>query len=173
MIGGKNVTLQLLESEDEIEKIYTIYNNLQERAQTDHTEIYTVNNILKRYRENGLWSKDTGILKIVTKEQKLVGTISFSKKSEFELALGYRIFKTEDRNKGYMTEALTLFSSYLFQTVPCKTRLALYTAEDNIPSRKLAERCGYTLEGTLRNAYFYRGNICNWMIYSILREEIE
>lgn len=172
MLEGQKVNLQLIESEDDIQKIYSTYNNLRERTQTDHTEIYAVNNILKRYRENGLWSKDSGMLKIVTKEQKLVGTISFSRKSEFELALGYRIFKTEDRNQGYMTEVLTLFSSYLFQTIPLITRLALYTAENNIPSRKLAERCGYTLEGSLRNAYFYRGKICNWMIYSILREEI-
>lgn len=172
MIIGKKVTLKQLGSEGDIQEIYKIYNNLEERSLTDHTEIYAVNNLLIRFRENGLWSKDAGMLKIVTNSGELIGTISFNRKSEFELTLGYRVLKTESRNRGYMTEALTLFSSYLFQTIPLITRLALYTAEDNIASRKLAEKCGYTLEGTLRNAYFYRGKICNWVLYSILREEL-
>ncbi len=71
-----------------------------------------------------------------------------------------------------MTEALNLFSKYLFETVPLITRLSLYTAENNSPSRKLAEKCGYTLEGILRDAYFYRGKMFNWAIYSILRSEV-
>ena len=70
-----------------------------------------------------------------------------------------------------MTKSLRLFSSYLFETIPLITRLSLFTAENNISSRKLAEKCGYKQEGILRDAYFYRGNICNWVIYSLLRDE--
>ena len=63
------------------------------------------------------------------------------------------------------------FSAYLFATIPCITRLKILTAVDNIGSRKLAEKCGYIQEGIMRNAYFYRRNLCDWVIYAMLREE--
>lgn len=103
---------------------------------------------------------------------EIIGDISFSKTTDFELNIGYRLFENKNRKKGYMTQALKLFSKYLYSTIPSVTRLSLYTAEDNIPSRKLAEKCGFVQEGILRNAYFYRGKICNWIIYSLLREDV-
>ncbi len=172
MITGKSINLSLIKSESEIIKINDIYNILEERSLTDHTEIYSKVKIMQSFNENGLWSSNSGSLLITTKEDKIIGLISFNRKTEFELSIGYRIYNTHDRKKGYMTEGLNLFTAYLFKTIPLITRLSLYTAENNIASRKLAEKCGYTQEGLLRNAYFYRGDICNWIIYSVLREEV-
>ncbi len=106
-----------------------------------------------------------------TNEGEIVGTISFVRTTDFELEIGYRICKHEHRRKGFMSEALSLFSAYLFETFPHVTRLAIKTALNNVGSRKLAEKCGYKQEGVFRNAYFYRGSICDFVIYSLLREE--
>ncbi len=51
--------------------------------------------------------------------------------------------------------------------------LSQETAENNIASCKLAEKCGFKREGVLRNAYFYRGSICNWVVYSLLKDEVK
>lgn len=172
MITGEKVKLRLFQSEEDL--LYSInnFNDLDERGGMDHTELYSPIERMKQFKESGLWTRNNGTLLITTMDGKVVGSISFGRKSEFELSIGYRIIKEEDRNRGYMTEALKLFSSYLFETTPLITRLSLYTAEDNHSSRRLAEKCGYVQEGILRNAYFYRGRVCNWVIYSILRGEI-
>lgn len=171
MINGKKENLRFFESEEEVESYFQHYNNLEERALTDHTEISSPLKKVKSFNENGWWSKDSGCLAVTTKDGKIVGSIIFSRKTEMELSIGYRLLKTKDRNNGYMGEALGLFSKYLFETIPLFTRLTIFTPEDNTPSRKMAEKCGYKLEGILRNAYFYRGKICNWTLYSLLREE--
>lgn len=50
---------------------------------------------------------------------------------------------------GFMTEAVNALTQYAFQELNVK-RIAITCAKDNIRSQKLAERLGYTLEGTLR-----------------------
>ncbi|MCH4886205.1 GNAT family N-acetyltransferase [Acidaminobacter sp. JC074] len=173
MIKGSLVTLRMYRSFDEVVEVFDAFNTMEIRAITDHTELYHPNNLRGDFEKNGLWSKDKGTLLIVNHQDEKLGTISFSRSTEQEVQIGYRIYAGKDRNKGYMTQALRLFSSYLFETIPFITRLSLLTAEDNVPSRKLAEKCGYRQEGMLRNAYFYRGKICNWVIYGLLREEVE
>jgi ribosomal-protein-alanine N-acetyltransferase len=63
-----------------------------------------------------------------------------------------------------MSEALPLFSAYLFATIPHVTRLVLLTAADNAASRRLAQKCGYVQEGVLRQANFYRGRLVDWVL---------
>ena len=173
MIKGQKIMLRLYRSFDEVNRVLGSFNNLETRALTDHTELYQPQQLRTEFEQNGLWSKDKGTLVITNSDDEIIGTISFRRTTEQELSIGYRVYSNKHRGKGYMTEALTLFSSYLFLTIPFITRLSLLTAEENIPSRKLAEKCGYTQEGILRQAYFYRGNICNWVVYSILRDEIK
>lgn len=173
MLKGKNVQLSLIDSEEELFHINKLSNNLEERSIYDHTEIFSDITRLETYKRDGLWSNTAGILKITIEENNIIGIISFKKTTDLELSLGYRIFKNDDRNHGYMTEALSLFSVYLFTTIPSITRLALLTAEDNSASRRLAKKCHFQNEGILREAYFYRGKICNWALYSLLRSEIK
>ncbi len=171
MITGKKINLRLFRDEQDVLIRIEKYNDLSNRAITDHTEIYNSNTNMKKFQETGFWGKDNGCLLVTTKKDEIVGSISFSRTTDFELGIGYRMYDNKYRNKGFMSEALTLFSAYLFETVPHITRLMIITADDNTPSRKLAEKCGYTQEGVHRKAYFYRGKICDWIQYSMLREE--
>ena len=180
MLSGDKINLRLFRDEADVRAVYDAYNDLAERASTDHTEIYPINGRIKKFRETGFWTSTEGQLVITTKvdeivgptnEGAIVGSISFVRTTDFELEIGYRIYKREHRGKGYMSEALRLFSTYLFETFPHITRLAIKTAANNVGSRKLAEKCGFTQEGVLRRAYFYRGEICDFVIYGLLREE--
>ena len=171
MITGKTITLRMFRSEEEVLTVYNDYNSLSERDINDHTEIYHPNRQIAKFRETGFWSDQKGELLITDKEDSIVGSISFEKTSDLTLEIGYRIYRSENRKKGFMSEALPLFSAYLFKTIPHITRLEVRTASDNSKSRKLLERCGYKQEGILRKAYFYRGRITDFVIYSLLREE--
>ncbi len=52
--------------------------------------------------------------------------------------------------QGVITEAVTALSQLAFGLLAV-ARLELITDEDNRASRRVAERCGFTLEGVLRN----------------------
>lgn len=173
MITGNKVILRLFREEAEVCDYITRYNDLNERSELDHSEIYSVHKNMDLFRKNGLWGTTHGTLLITTIDGEMIGSINFVKTTDFELSIGYRIFSTAFRGKGYASEALSLFSTYLFDCKPGITRLAILTAEDNLPSRKLAEKCNYKQEGILRDAYFYRGKMCNWVLYSLLRSEVE
>jgi RimJ/RimL family protein N-acetyltransferase len=69
-----------------------------------------------------------------------------------------------------MTEALRLFSAYMFSAKPI-ARLQVNCFSENIPSRRTAEKCGYTYEGTMRKAVFCKGKFYNLDLFSIMREE--
>ncbi len=70
-----------------------------------------------------------------------------------------------------MTEALQLFSAYLYTTNSTMQRLTVLIRSDNVGSIKVAEKCGYKHEGTLRNAWVDDGRPYAMEIYSLLRDE--
>ena len=171
MIKGNKVTIKLFETEQEVIEHSKLYNDISERAITDHTEVHPVFSRLDTFKESNFWDDKKGKMMILNEDGIMIGTIGYSRMSEYELNIGYRLLKSEFRGKGYMTEALNLFTSYLFDVKPGLERISLYTASNNIPSQKLAEKCGYTFEGILRNAYFYRGEMYNFHVYSMLKNE--
>lgn len=145
-------------------------NNLSERGAGDHTELKSSAQILKRFREDNFWGEKSGKLLITNKNNEIVGSIGFRQITEFELDIGYRLYHHKNRRQGIMSEALPLFAAYLFATKLIH-RLRLQIAADNVGSRRLAEKSGFTQEGTLRQAYFYRGHFVDFVIYGMLRSE--
>jgi RimJ/RimL family protein N-acetyltransferase len=170
MLHGKTINLRLFKDEAECHNLLALYNNLSERTGTDHTDLKHSQTLLKPFREDGLWGKDRGTLVITDKADNILGDIGFVTVSEFELEIGYRLFQSKSRRRGIISEALPLFTAYLFDTRPI-TRLTLFTSDDNIGSRRVAEKSGYQLEGTKRNAYFFRGRFHDFVMYGLLREE--
>jgi RimJ/RimL family protein N-acetyltransferase len=82
-----------------------------------------------------------------------------------EAELGY-ILAPEARGRGAATEALRQLTDWGFARG--LQRLELRGDADNEASRRVAERCGYTLEGILRSVYFKEGRRSDMFIYSRL-----
>ncbi len=171
MIKGERITLKLFETENEVKEFSSLYNDLSQRAKTDHTELSSLFNRLDSFQDTKFWNAKSGNMMILNKEDEFIGTIGYSRLSEYELNIGYRLLRVEQRGKGYMSEALNMFVNHLFDTVPNLIRLSLHTATSNVPSKGLAEKCGFTYEGTLRQAYFYRGELHDYDVYSLLKKE--
>src|SRR2546422_10617809 len=66
----------------------------------------------------------------------------------------------------------SLCADYLFQSTKMH-RVQLLIAEGNIASERVAEKCGFTYEGTARQAMFTRGRHRDMRIYSLFRHEVE
>ncbi|MGB7603920.1 MAG: GNAT family N-acetyltransferase [Lutisporaceae bacterium] len=171
MIQGKNINLRPVE-QDDLDKIIMLQSDVAQRG--EFLSPHMMNEVMykKDYQETGFWKEDFGVLLITNKEGRLLGDISYFKGVRYMpgFEIGYNIFKSEDRGKGYTSEALKLFSAYLFE-LKIIHRLEVHADMKNIGSRRVAEKCGFTFEGTKREAVFSRGKYCDLAIYSMLSHE--
>jgi RimJ/RimL family protein N-acetyltransferase len=103
----------------------------------------------------------------------MLGHIEFFKTVNYldEFELSYQIYDTEQRGKGVMTEALHMMVQYLFETKQMN-RIRLVIHPENAASRRLAEKCGFTHEGTARGAWYNKGRHNDVEIYSILHNDV-
>ncbi len=171
MIQGKNINLKLIE-QDDLDKIIMLQSDVVQSGEFLPPRMMNGVMYKKDFQETGFWKQDFGILLITNKEGRILGDISFGKGVEYlpGYEIGYTIFKREDRGKGYTSEALKLFSAYLFELKPIH-RLEVHADMENIGSRRVAEKSGFTFEGTKREAVFNRGVYSDLAIYSMLRQE--
>ncbi len=73
------------------------------------------------YDRNGFWTEDAGAAAIVAMEDKrLLGTLQFYRAGPgiHGYEIGYILHDENDRGKGYASEAVRLFSDYLFEVRP-------------------------------------------------------
>jgi len=81
--------------------------------------------------------------------------------------VGYWV-RTTEAGKGYGTEAVLALTDWALGSLKAR-RVELVTDEANYGSRRLAERCGFTLEGVLRNTMQSPdGQIRNSCVYARL-----
>ncbi len=167
MIHGKNITLRLFRETD-LEEYVEMTENIMEGGEYWFGSPPSLKKVRDGFSKNGMWDIGNGTMLIVDKQGNKLGEIFFFKPQEYfeGFEIGYRIFRPLERGKGTMTEALRIFTAFLFGTKPIQ-RLQLMVAEGNIPSWKVAEKCGYTHEGTARKAMFSKGRYLDLRMYSI------
>jgi ribosomal-protein-alanine N-acetyltransferase len=109
---------------------------------------------------------------IVNPSDQVIGlTWSFKSVPYFDaFEIGYRIFDQEDTGKGYASEALKLLCKYLFEAFQVN-RLEVRVAAGNDGSEKVAQKCGFNLEGTHREAAYSKGKLYDMHCYALLRRE--
>ncbi len=88
-----------------------------------------------------------------------------------EVELGY-IVGHWARGRGVATESLRLLTRWAFDELGAQ-RIELIIESANAPSVKVAERCGYVLEGERRSTYLKQGRRVDARIYSRLPSDPE
>ncbi|MDI3407473.1 GNAT family N-acetyltransferase [Streptomyces cavernicola] len=78
----------------------------------------------------------------------------------------------EQRGRGHVTEALRALSHWSF-TRAAIDRLEWRAEVGNMPSRAVAIRAGFTMEGTLRAALLHRGTRRDCWVGSLLPSDLE
>ena len=172
MIKGNLINLRLIKESD-LEELYDLQSDVSEKGPYSDLTLGSKVHLEKKYHEHGMAKKDFCILLITDKQDNIIGMIQHFKGSIYSTGyeLGLVIYKRENRKKGYATEALKLYTSYMFESYPIE-RLELSTSTDNIGAQKVATKCGYIFEGINRKSCFIRGVARDLKKYSILREEV-
>ena len=119
-------------------------------------------------RENmnvGIWERDGG---------RYLGGSGYHdpdwKARKFEL--GYWI-RTSAEGRGYVSEAVKVLTRSAFEQMGAN-RVEIRCDVRNERSRRVAERCGYALDGTLRrDTLTTSGELRDTHVFSMLREEYE
>jgi RimJ/RimL family protein N-acetyltransferase len=130
---------------------------------------------MNRFEKTGFWGKGKGRMLIIENiTGEMVGEISFftSSPNIYGYELGYRIFKRSNRGKGYMSEALRIFSSLLFDWAPILT-IILHIISTNKQSISVAKKCGYKYIGTIPDACYLKGNYYDYDIYVLHRNDAQ
>ncbi len=168
MLEGNSVILRCVKEED-LSRLYMSMNSLRMKGEYLSAELISEHQFRLQFYETSLWSEDRGMLMILHKE-RLVGAIWYEKAPLDALDLHFYTFDKADRNKGYMKEAIMLFSRYLFATKKIE-RIQVSIPDYSQAALKLVQRCKFQFEGIARSAFFHRGSYLDLCIYSMLRSE--
>ncbi len=173
----ENYTIRLIEKSD-LEDYFTLVQKNRERLErffagtVSRTSNKEETRIFLKEIEVGIENKIYFAYVIIdTQSESMVGFIDLKN-------IDWRIPKSEvgffiDRDyagKGITSKALDVLCEYCFTHHGFK-KLFLRTHESNLPSRRVAEKCGFEIEGKLRSDYrTSSGELVDVLYYGKLNE---
>ena len=99
------------------------------------------------------------------------GSLSLNVWAPHHWNVGYWI-SLRYRGRGLATRAVNAATRWAFEERPEISRISLYTLPGNTASQVVAERAGFRREGTLRRWANVRGRDVDWVMFSMVREDI-
>ena len=99
--------------------------------------------------------------------KRVIGSISIWNLNEEEnkAELGFGLHP-DYWSKGYMTEALKVIVNYGFNDMELSS-IEAYTEENNLKSRNLLSRCGFTSLKTIQEEGYFKKQVFNMVVYVI------
>jgi RimJ/RimL family protein N-acetyltransferase len=177
MLVGEKVTLRTMRESD-LERIFEHIHDVRDRGLMGY-RLFSEHGFRKRFEESGFWDLEDekkGIFCITDLDDTLLGFISFWRVSTHmqrpSFEVGCRIFRKDDWGKGYASEATLICTAWLFDTFDIH-RIEALNHTENHGSTRVLEKCGFIHEGVLRKYLFFRGEVVNANIFSLLREECQ
>jgi RimJ/RimL family protein N-acetyltransferase len=171
MLIGKLVTLRPVREAD-LDAMYAAHVDIANRGRFFPRGVVSESVFRRDFAEHGFWQQDEGLLLMRSPDGEISGHIEFFKPVSYwdAFELSYQLYGDRFAGKGYTTEAVQLLTDYLFATKK-QHRIHLVIVPENAASRRIAEKCGYVLEGTVRGAFFNHGRNNDVLLYSLLRDD--
>lgn len=170
MLKGTLCTVRHLLAADLNDYIAKV-NDLPSRGEFFSMQFKSPEAMRREFLQTGLVSDDSELFLIEDLHQNIIGTIThFKSRTPAAREIGYRLFDRQRSGRGYTTEATRLLVNYLFMAYPYH-RLELLMDPFNTGSERIAQKCGFTQEGLMRQAFFINGAMHDVKMYSLLRHE--
>jgi RimJ/RimL family protein N-acetyltransferase len=172
MLQGRLIQLRLVREAD-LDAMYAAHVNITDRGAHFPLGVLSEPAFRREFAEHGFWKPDDGTLLIVTPDTgEIVGHIEFFRAVSYwdGFELSYQLYADSHAGRGYATEAVQLVVDYLF-AVKQRYRIQLVIVPANGASVRVAEKCGFVLEGTVRGAFFNDGQNHDVLLYSLLRTD--
>jgi [ribosomal protein S5]-alanine N-acetyltransferase len=171
MLNGDRITLRPVRETD-LERLYDAHIDIRNRGRFFPLGVTSQPAFRKAFAETGWWEKEEGLMVILTPDGEIAGHIEFFKPVNYwdAFELSYQLYDDRFAGQGFTTEAVQLLSDYLFDAKK-QQRIQLVIVPENAASRRIAEKCGFTLEGTARGAFFNGGRSQDVLIYSLIRDD--
>ena len=171
MLQGRLIELRPVRESD-LDAMYAAHVNIADRGAHFPLGVQSEPAFRREFAENGFWEREAGTLLIFTSDGEIAGHIEFFKPVAYwdAFELSYQLYGDRFAGRGYTTEAVQLIVDYLFATKK-QHRIHLVIVPENTASRRVAEKCGFVLEGTVRGAFFNHGRNHDVLLYSLLRTD--
>jgi [ribosomal protein S5]-alanine N-acetyltransferase len=172
MLQGRLIQLRPVREAD-LDAMYAAHANISDRGPHFPLGVLSEPAFRREFAENGFWQQDEGTLLIVTAEHgELVGHIEFFRAVSYwdAFELSYQLYGERFAGRGYATEAVQLLVDYLFAAKQ-RYRVQLVIVPANVASVRVAEKCGFALEGTVRGAFFNDGQNHDVLLYGLVRPD--
>ena len=171
MLHGSRVTLRPVRAAD-LDELYAAHTDIRTRGHFFPLGVMSESRFRSQFAEHGFWQREEGMLVISTGDGVIAGHIEFFRPVSYWDAweLSYQLYDERHSGHGYVTEAVQLLVDYLFATKH-PSRIQLVIVPGNAASRRIAEKCGFTLEGTARAAFFNSGRSNDVHVYSLTRAD--
>jgi RimJ/RimL family protein N-acetyltransferase len=170
MLEGRLIELRLVR-EGDLDAMYDAHTNIADRGPYFPLGVLSEPAFRREFAEHGFWKPDEGTL-LIHAADEMVGHIEFFRAVSYWDAyeLSYQLYGERFAGRGYTTEAVQLLVDYLFAAKQ-RFRIHLVIVPGNAASERVAEKCGFVLEGTIRGAFFNDGRNHDVLLYSLLRTD--
>jgi RimJ/RimL family protein N-acetyltransferase len=171
MLEGEGIRLRPVRRGD-LDRLYDAHIAIGTRGSFFPLGVMSEPAFHREFDEHGFWQKTEGMLVIETADDEIAGHIEFFRPVAYwdAFELSYQLYDDRFAGRGYTTEAVQLLVDYLFGAKK-EHRIHLVIVPGNAASRRIAEKCGFTLEGTVRGAFFNDGRNQDVLLYSLLRTD--
>ena len=171
MLSGRDIVLRPTREAD-LDAVYEAHTNIANRGRYFPLGVSSESAFRREFAENGFWQREEGTLLICTHKGELVGHMEFFTPVNYwdAFELSYQLYDEKFSGHGYITAAVQLMVDYLFGAKK-KHRIHLVIVPENAASRRVADKCGFTDEGTIRGAFFNDGRNQDVQMYSLLRTD--
>lgn len=172
MLKGSLCTVRHLLTAD-LNTFIALANDLPSRGDHFSSHFKSPEAMRKEFAQNSFVTDDSELFVIEDSLHHIVGVIThFKSRTPTTREIGYRLFDAKLAGRGYVTEACRLLVDHLFRAYQYH-RLELLSAPENAASVRIAQKCGFRAEGTLRQSFFINGRYQDVQIFSLLRPEWE
>lgn len=171
MLHGERITLRPVRETD-LDVMYAAHVDIRNRGAFFPLGVSSESAFRREFGETGFWQREEGTLLIVSPDGEIAGHVEFFKPVNYwdAFELSYLLYDARFAGHGWTTEAVQLTIDYLFGAKK-QNRIQLVIVPGNAPSRRIAEKCGFQLEGTARGAFFNGGRSQDVLIYGLVRDD--